>query len=540
MSGVPGPAQPVVGDHQDEEERAEGRHPPVRGQLGLGQQHERQAVPLVVRVAHDARVGEEGQQHPVGGQQEEERPQSGEEVEVHRWCGRPCRAVPVVSCRAGRVASARPCRPGAGGAAPSPVPTPPPEATLSANLTLSEGTCTICGDSLLLPWGREAQPPVRSAGAPAERRAGSHGANARSRPSGPVERPGGGQAGRAGRRVAPGHRGAPGRQQRGVPGVNLIICSLDTLRADHLSCLGNGRGLTPNLDRIAWRASLFSQCYATDIPTQPSHTALFTGKFGINSGIVSHFHPAAYLPEETLWLPSLLRRNGYVDRCRRPPLRHEGLVHPRLRRLHAPAGAVALARLGHQRHRAAVGHRAPGHGLLPVPPLLGRPHPLRAAVALQGAVHPRDTAGRIDPDITDQARGPAQLPAVQAEPLRLPRRHAEPRLHRRPLRRRGRLPRLRDRAHLRAPRAGGSARGHHGRPLRRPRREHDRARRLVRPRRALRLGHPRARCCCGRPGGSRWSESDGHGHPGRRDARRSSRPWGCPRPRGSTAGRSSR
>jgi len=94
--------------------------------------------------------------------------------------------------------------------------------------------------------------------------------------------------------------------------MNLIICSLDTLRADHLSCLGNERGLTPNLDRIASEGSLFSQTYATDIPTQPSHTALFTGQFGIKTGIVSHFHPAAYLPEETLWLPSLLRRHGYV------------------------------------------------------------------------------------------------------------------------------------------------------------------------------------------------------------------------------------
>ena len=90
------------------------------------------------------------------------------------------------------------------------------------------------------------------------------------------------------------------------------MCSLDTLRADHLSCIGNDRGLTPNLDRIASEGALFRETYATDIPTQPSHTALFTGKFGINSGIVSHFHPAAYLPEETLWLPSELRRNGYV------------------------------------------------------------------------------------------------------------------------------------------------------------------------------------------------------------------------------------
>ncbi len=94
--------------------------------------------------------------------------------------------------------------------------------------------------------------------------------------------------------------------------MNVIFCSLDTLRADHLSCLGHGRGLTPNLDRIASEGALFSQAYATDIPTQPSHTALFTGQFGVNTGIVSHFHPASYLDEATLWLPSLLRRNGYT------------------------------------------------------------------------------------------------------------------------------------------------------------------------------------------------------------------------------------
>ena len=94
--------------------------------------------------------------------------------------------------------------------------------------------------------------------------------------------------------------------------MNVIFCSLDTLRADHLNCLGNPRGLTPNLDRIASEGALFSQAFATDIPTQPSHTAIFTGQFGVNTGIVSHFHPAAYLEEDTLWLPSLLRRHGFT------------------------------------------------------------------------------------------------------------------------------------------------------------------------------------------------------------------------------------
>ena len=94
--------------------------------------------------------------------------------------------------------------------------------------------------------------------------------------------------------------------------MNVLFCSLDTLRADHLTCLGDTRGLTPNLDRIASEGALFRETYATDIPTQPSHTAIFTGQFGINTGIVSHFHPSAQLDPETLWLPSLMRKQGYT------------------------------------------------------------------------------------------------------------------------------------------------------------------------------------------------------------------------------------
>jgi len=94
--------------------------------------------------------------------------------------------------------------------------------------------------------------------------------------------------------------------------MNLIFCSLDTLRADRLSSLGHGRGLTPNLDRIASEGALFSQAYSSDIPTQPSHTALFTGQFGVSTGIVSHFHPDALLEGDTRWLPTLMRRRGFA------------------------------------------------------------------------------------------------------------------------------------------------------------------------------------------------------------------------------------
>jgi arylsulfatase len=93
--------------------------------------------------------------------------------------------------------------------------------------------------------------------------------------------------------------------------VNVIFISMDTLRADRLGCLGYGRGLTPNLDRIAGEGALFTQAFASDIPTQPAHTAIFTGRFGTRTGIVSHFHPPSQLDEAVPWLPSKFQELGY-------------------------------------------------------------------------------------------------------------------------------------------------------------------------------------------------------------------------------------
>jgi arylsulfatase A-like enzyme/multidrug efflux pump subunit AcrA (membrane-fusion protein) len=94
--------------------------------------------------------------------------------------------------------------------------------------------------------------------------------------------------------------------------VNIIFISMDTLRGDRLSCVGHPRGLTPNLDRIAAEGSLFTSAFASDIPTQPSHTAVFTGRFGINSEIVSHYHPSSFLDENVSWLPTIFQQKGYA------------------------------------------------------------------------------------------------------------------------------------------------------------------------------------------------------------------------------------
>ncbi len=90
----------------------------------------------------------------------------------------------------------------------------------------------------------------------------------------------------------------------------ILFISLDTVCANKLSVLGATNVSTPNLDAMAAEGAVFTHAFTTDIPTQPSHTALFTGRYGASSGIVSHFHPPAVLAPETPWLPEMLRQRG--------------------------------------------------------------------------------------------------------------------------------------------------------------------------------------------------------------------------------------
>lgn len=93
---------------------------------------------------------------------------------------------------------------------------------------------------------------------------------------------------------------------------NLIVISLDTLRADRLSSYGYPKPTSPYLDAIAAQGVRFSQAYATDIPTEVAHTALFSGRYGAASGIVGHGHPYPALPSALTWLPERLRSAGFT------------------------------------------------------------------------------------------------------------------------------------------------------------------------------------------------------------------------------------
>jgi arylsulfatase A-like enzyme len=66
---------------------------------------------------------------------------------------------------------------------------------------------------------------------------------------------------------------------------NLVVISLDTLRADHLGCYGYERPTSPNIDAFAERATLFETALSTASKTAESHMTMFTSLYGSVHGV---------------------------------------------------------------------------------------------------------------------------------------------------------------------------------------------------------------------------------------------------------------
>ena len=89
---------------------------------------------------------------------------------------------------------------------------------------------------------------------------------------------------------------------------NLLLITIDTLRADHLGSYGNRKVRTPNLDAIA-AASLFFENAVCQAPlTLPSHTSLMTGRYPIHHGTHDN---AGTVSQREVTLAEILRKNGY-------------------------------------------------------------------------------------------------------------------------------------------------------------------------------------------------------------------------------------
>lgn len=70
--------------------------------------------------------------------------------------------------------------------------------------------------------------------------------------------------------------------------MRLLYVDVDTLRPDHLGCYGYLRHTSPNIDALAADGLRLDGVHTSDSPCLPSRSALVTGRFGINNGVVNH------------------------------------------------------------------------------------------------------------------------------------------------------------------------------------------------------------------------------------------------------------
>ncbi len=95
----------------------------------------------------------------------------------------------------------------------------------------------------------------------------------------------------------------------GTPSTNVVVITIDTLRADHLGCYGYKQIHTPNIDALAADGVRFERAYTPVPVTLPAHTAIFTGSYPMLSGI--HDFSANKLNPQQPTLASVLKEHGY-------------------------------------------------------------------------------------------------------------------------------------------------------------------------------------------------------------------------------------
>jgi len=90
---------------------------------------------------------------------------------------------------------------------------------------------------------------------------------------------------------------------------NVLLITVDTLRADHLHCYGYPRVETPVIDRLAGDSVLFTHTY-TPVPlTLPAHASLLTGCYPTATGV--HDYIRSRLSKRAATLASVLHDHGY-------------------------------------------------------------------------------------------------------------------------------------------------------------------------------------------------------------------------------------
>lgn len=90
---------------------------------------------------------------------------------------------------------------------------------------------------------------------------------------------------------------------------HIVLISIDTCRADHLSCYGYPRPTTPNIDAFAQTATRFEHVVSPVPITLPAHSSMLTGMIPPTHGV--HHNIGYRLTPSNLTLAEILKPQGF-------------------------------------------------------------------------------------------------------------------------------------------------------------------------------------------------------------------------------------
>jgi arylsulfatase A-like enzyme/tetratricopeptide (TPR) repeat protein len=97
----------------------------------------------------------------------------------------------------------------------------------------------------------------------------------------------------------------------GTSRPDIVLITIDTLRADSPGFADNGKVATPTMDRLAREGVVFRQAYAHNVVTLPSHANILPGLYPWQHGVRDNdgFRLAAAIPT----LATMLKAGGYAS-----------------------------------------------------------------------------------------------------------------------------------------------------------------------------------------------------------------------------------
>ncbi len=90
---------------------------------------------------------------------------------------------------------------------------------------------------------------------------------------------------------------------------NILLITIDTLRADHVGVYGYSKIKTPILDRLAEKGTIFTNHICQQPITTASHASILTSTYPISNGVIGNNIP---LDSNAITLPEILSQHGYV------------------------------------------------------------------------------------------------------------------------------------------------------------------------------------------------------------------------------------